>query len=191
MLVFPRVKLRNHMMKGAPPDSIGVANLSGWMSAACLTEFIKHFIKHTKCSKDRPVILILDNHNSHISLETIDLSKENGVTLLTLPPHCSHKLQPLDRSVYGPFKTFYNQAANAFIVSHPGKTITIYDLAELVGKADEQALTPRTIKICCQWLPCRLIEMYLEKMNFCPHMSRTGPTVAPMIAIQPLRQKTY
>ena len=146
MLVFPRVKLRDHMMKSAPPDLIGVANPSGWMSATCFTEFIKHFIKHTKCSKDRPVILILDKHDSHISTETIDLSKENGVTLLTLPPHCSHKLQPLDRSVYDPFKTCYNQAANAFMVSHPGKTITIYDVAKLVGKADEQALIPRTIR---------------------------------------------
>ena len=146
MLVFPRVKLRDHIIKGAPPDSIGVANPSGWMSAACFKEFIKHFIKHTKCSKDRPAILILDNHDSHISIKTIDLSKENGVTLLTLPPHCSHKLQPLDRSIYSPFKTFYNQAANAFMVSHPGKTITIYDVAEPVGKADKQALTPRTIR---------------------------------------------
>ena len=146
MLVFPRLKLRDHMMNGTPPDSIDVANPSGWMSAACFTEFIKHFIKHTKCSKDRPAILILDNHDSHISIETIDLFKENDVTLLTLPPHCSHKLQPLDRSVYGPFKTFYNRAANAFIISHPGKTITIYDVAELVGKADEQALTPKTIR---------------------------------------------
>ena len=99
MLVFSRVKLRDHLMKGAPPDSIGVANPSGWMSAACFTEFIKHFIKHTKCSKDRPAILILDNHDSHISIETIDISKD-GVTLLTLPPHCSHKLQPLYRSVW-------------------------------------------------------------------------------------------
>ena len=123
MLVFSRVKLRDHMMEGAPPDSIGVANPSGWMSAACF--IIKHILKHTKCSKDRQVILILDNHDSHISIETIDLSKENGVTFLTLPPHCNHKLQPLDRSVYGPFKTFYNQAANAFMVSHPGKTISL------------------------------------------------------------------
>ena len=46
MLVFPRVKLRDYMMKGALPDSICVANPSGWMSAACFTEFIKHFIKH-------------------------------------------------------------------------------------------------------------------------------------------------
>ena len=88
----------------------------------------------------------MDNHDSHISIETIDIFKENGVTLLTLPPHCSHKLQPLDRSVYGPFKTFYNQAANAFMVSHPGKTITIYDVAELVRKADEQTLIPRSIR---------------------------------------------
>ena len=127
MLVFPRVKLRDHMMKSAPPDSIGVANPSGWMSGVCFTEFLRHFIKHTKCSKDRPVILILDNHDSHISIEIIDLFKENNGSLLTLPPHCSHKLQPLDRSVYDPFKTFYNQAANVFMVSHPGKTITIYD----------------------------------------------------------------
>ena len=51
MLVFPRVKLRDHMMKGAPPDSIGVANPSGWMSAACFTKFIKHFIKHKNAQK--------------------------------------------------------------------------------------------------------------------------------------------
>ena len=34
MLVFSRVKLRDHMMKDAPPDSIGVANPSGWMSVS-------------------------------------------------------------------------------------------------------------------------------------------------------------
>ena len=32
------------------------------------------------------------------------------------------------------------------MVCHPGKTITIYDVAELVGKADDQALTLRNIR---------------------------------------------
>ena len=65
-------------------------------------------------------------------------------------------------------------------------------MAELVGKADEQALTPRTIRseFAASGIG-RLIEMYLEKMNFCPHMFRTDPTAAPMTAIQPLRQKMY
>ena len=161
-------------------------------AAACFTGFIKHFIKHTKCSKDRLVILILDNHDSHISVETVDLSQKNGITLLTPLPHCSHKLQPLDRSVYGPFKTFYNQAANAFMVSHLGKTITIYDVEKLVGKADEQALTPRTIRsgFAASGIWPFNRDVFGED-DFCPHMSQTGPTVVPMIAVQPLRKKTY
>lgn len=49
----------------------------------------------------------MDNHESHISLRTIDLAKANYVVLLTLPPHTPHRIQPLDRCVYGPFKTAY------------------------------------------------------------------------------------
>ena len=157
------------------------------MSAACFTEFTKHFIKHTKCSKYRPVILILDNHDSHVSIETTDLTKENGVTLLMLALHCSHKLQLLDRSVYDPFKTFYmyNQAADFFLVSHIGKTFLIYHVAKMT-------LTPRNIRsgFAASGI-CPLNKMCEEEINFCLHMSRTGPTAAPMIAIQPVRQKTY
>ena len=51
MLVFPRVKFRDHMMKGVPPHSIGVANPSGWMSGACFKEFMKHFINTQNAQK--------------------------------------------------------------------------------------------------------------------------------------------
>ena len=63
--------------------------------------------------------------------------------MLTLLPHCSHKLQPLDRTVYGPFKSFYNHAANSFMASNPGKPITIYDTSSLVGIAFLLAFTPK------------------------------------------------
>jgi hypothetical protein len=32
------------------------------------------------------------------------VTKENGIVMLTLPPHTLHKLQPLDRTVFGPYK---------------------------------------------------------------------------------------
>ena len=57
-----------------------------------------------RSSKERPVLLILDNVDAHISPTAIDLARENGVVLLTIPPHTSHYLQPLDRTCYGPFK---------------------------------------------------------------------------------------
>ena len=83
----------------------------------------------------RPVVLILDNHETHLWLNTIDFVKENGVVMLTLPPHCSHKLQPLDVSVSGPFKTYYTQTFNDFVLNHPGQTISIHNVCGLVGKA--------------------------------------------------------
>ena len=44
----------------------------------------------------RPVLLILDNHVSHLSIYAIDAARENGVDLLFFPSHSSHLLQLLD-----------------------------------------------------------------------------------------------
>ena len=52
------------------------------------------------------VLLVLDNHFSHLNVETLNLVKENGVVMLSFPPHCSHKLQPLDVSIFVPFKKY-------------------------------------------------------------------------------------
>lgn len=144
-MVFPRVHFKEAMLHGAPPGTVGAAHQSGWMTSENFLSFMHHFIVSTKCSKERPVLLILDNHESHLSIETIDVAKNNGVIMLTLPPHCSHKMQPLDRSVYGPFKTYYNQECNIFMVNHPSQAITIHNIAEIVGHAYPLAFTPKNI----------------------------------------------
>ena len=87
----------------------------------------------------------MDNHDSHITIDALNVAKENGIILLTFPPHCSHKLQPLDRTIFGPFKHYYTQAANGYMNNHPGCTISIHNIAELVGKAYPGAFTPRNI----------------------------------------------
>lgn len=88
----------------------------------------------------------MDNHESHVSLECIDKAKFNGITILTLPPHCSNRMQPLDVSVYGPFKSFYNHSVDSWLLTYPGKTLTIYDIAACVGKAFEKSMTLSNIK---------------------------------------------
>ena len=87
----------------------------------------------------------MDNHESHLSISVIDFAKENGVTLLTIYPHCSNKLQPLDVSVYGPLKTYYAVAMNARMREKPGVPLTIYDIGRLVKTAHEKAMTPSNI----------------------------------------------
>ena len=107
--------------------------------------FIKHFHHHVRSSKERPVLLILDNVDAHISPTAIDLARENSVVMLTIPPHTSHYLQPLDRTCYGPFETAFGVAMDGWMRSHPGRTVTIYDVPSLVAEAQLYSLTIRFI----------------------------------------------
>lgn len=131
--VFPRVKFVEMMLNGAPTGSKGATTSSGWMNSELFIKVLEHFIKHSKSSPENKTLLLMDNHESHISIEAINFAKSNGVILYTIPPHCSHKLQPLDKTVFGPLKKYFNEACRSWLVSNPGKRITIYQIAELVG----------------------------------------------------------
>lgn len=145
MFIFPRVRFKNHFLSLAPSGSTGVASKTGWMKEDIFPTYLEHIKKYSRCSQEHPILLILDNHESHTSLASVDFAKENGITLLTIPPHTSHRLQPLDVTVFGPFKRSYTTAVDGWMRSNPGKTVTIHDIPGLVKAAQEVAMTSRNI----------------------------------------------
>lgn len=145
LFIFPRVFYKDHFIHGGPPGCIGTAHPSGWMTGPSFVIFVQHFHRHVKSSPEHPCLLLLDNHDSHLSIEVLNFCKNNGVILLSFPPHTSHRLQPLDKSVYGPFKKFYFSAADNWLTSNPGKTITLYDIPCLVKSAFANSMTPNNI----------------------------------------------
>lgn len=145
LLVFPRKKYNDPFIRGGPQGCIGKANPSGWSNAEIFVEYLDHFKEHSQCSKENMALLILDNHESHISLSAIDKCRDLGIVLLTIPPRTSHHLQPLDKSVFYPFKTACNTAMDSWNRSHPGKRVTIYDIPQLVNQAQLSALVPCNI----------------------------------------------
>jgi len=76
VFIFARKRFRNELLVGAPPDSDGFCNESGWMNNAkfiqYLHQYLQHFTKHTRPSYEDQILLIVDNHASHISLEAVD-----------------------------------------------------------------------------------------------------------------------
>ena len=85
--IFPRVNMKDHFLNQAPPGSKGVAAKSGYMNSELFVEdYLPFLIKETRCSQENKILLILDNHVSHISLRAVTLCKDSGVVLLTLPP---------------------------------------------------------------------------------------------------------
>ena len=73
------------------------------------------------------MLLIFDGHHSHISLELIELARENNIHLLCLPPHTTHLLQPLDVGVFGPLKQAWKKILKEHQIETCACTVTKED----------------------------------------------------------------
>jgi hypothetical protein len=142
MMIFKRKRNKPELVDHAPAGTIGSCSDSGWIDTDLFLVYLKHFSAHVKCSKASPALLILDGHKSHTKiLSTIEFARENGIEMVSLPPHTSHKLQPLDRSFFKPFKSAFNTACSSWLRSHPGRRITVEQLGELFNTAYLKAAT--------------------------------------------------
>ena len=92
MFIFPRVNYHDDFIRASPNGSIGCCTKTGWMNEDIFVDYLQHIIHHTRCTPEHKILLILDNHQSHVSLRVVDIAKANGIDLFTLPPHCSHCL---------------------------------------------------------------------------------------------------
>lgn len=95
-LIYPRKRGKRELLFGSPPGTIMMTSDSGLINSDLFLLWLKHFKKHVKPTREKPVLLVLDNHTSHITLPAVQFCREQGIHLLSLPPHSSHRLQPLD-----------------------------------------------------------------------------------------------
>ncbi|EFA11818.1 hypothetical protein TcasGA2_TC016420 [Tribolium castaneum] len=137
--VFPRVRYQDNIIRDGSAGSDGTANPFAWVQDNSYVRFLEHFKKHTNVSPSHKVLLVLDNHSSHYHTNALDLCKKNGSILLSFPPHCSHRLQPLNRSAFGSLKKAVNSICNAC-------NNVIYDILEIVASATPHALTQSNIE---------------------------------------------
>ena len=169
LLIFPKTRYQNIFLRGAPAGSLGFSSRSGWINNEIWLEFLKHFAAQTGVSKGTPALLIIDNHSSHVNIDAVNFACENGIVLLAIWLHTTHKMQPLDVSVYGPFKNFYDKALDSWMRSHPGERFTIYHVAAAVNEAFLSAMTTRNIisgfKATGIW-PYNPNILYLQTMIF-------------------------
>ncbi|XP_018330787.1 uncharacterized protein LOC108740803 [Agrilus planipennis] len=68
MFIFPRKRMTPTLGKDGPTGAIYRCSDNGWTNEDLFLEWLRHFTQHAKPSAEEPVLLILDNHASHISL---------------------------------------------------------------------------------------------------------------------------
>lgn len=146
MFVFPRVKDNPDLLRGAPVGSIQVNNKSGWVVQDSFIQWLNHFIKYSTSSISHPCLLILDGHSTHIkSIEAINIARENGVHILCLPPHCTHRMQPLDITCMKPLSSALAREVQLWHRDNPSNILKINHIAEIFCSAYTGSIGPAVV----------------------------------------------
>ena len=89
-------------------------------------------------------LLIMDGHNSHMTANFIAYCMKHAINLLILPPHTSHLLQPLDVSVFAPFKRALTEEIDKLSRLDSGR-ISRVDWVSMFIRAKSKALVSSNI----------------------------------------------
>lgn len=115
------------------PNTTYAATTNGWMEVEVFERYFeKCFL--TAIGDERPVLLIYDGRSTHLSLKLIETACQSNVTILKLPPHTSHLLQPLDLSVFKPLKTSWDQELVKWQRQHVGARLPKREFSRIIGE---------------------------------------------------------
>lgn len=102
--------------ENAVEGTLYAASTNGWMEEAQFYYWFKdcflvhvNKIRETTGMPEQTAVLLYDGHKSHISVRIVQEAIENKICLVKLPSHLTDKLQPLDKTVFGPFKAQWDK----------------------------------------------------------------------------------
>ena len=127
------------------PKSCIAISPTGFTNDEVSLDWLKHFDLHSKGYQvGVKRLLIIDGHGSHHTIEFISYCYENNIIQLSLPPHLTHILQPLDVAVFQPLKGYYAKALDV-LVRDGCTNITKLEFLSVIHDVRRKALKPATI----------------------------------------------
>ena len=123
MVLHKGTRVQDTWKLKAPGDIKIVATQKGYITKSRFHEYGIHFIKYLKKIglADRNHLLIVDGHKSHLyNLPFYKAMRSNRIEVLTIPPHTSHLLQPLDSVPFAQFKRNWETNLRKYNSAHSG-----------------------------------------------------------------------
>ncbi len=90
--------------------------------------------------------LILDGHGSHVTNEAIQFCIDQKITLVCLPSHSTHLLQPLDVGLFSPLSIYYKGGLEAFLHGRHGFTVDKLRFIEIFASAHLKTMSKSNIQ---------------------------------------------
>lgn len=124
MFIFARQRMTPLLEKDGPAGALYTNSKNGWINEELFVTWVKHF-----------AAFVNSGQSQQSYFQGYKFYKENHITMISIPPHSFHRIQPLDVSFYGPLKTAYRHECNRHMKTHLMSKITPYDVEGLFNKA--------------------------------------------------------
>ena len=110
-------------------------------------EWAKLFVGDVKdlTVNNRKVLLVLDGYRSHMTYQALRILQTGGVIVYALPSHTTRYTQPLDVSVFGPFKESLRTSVERFASPCVSNKYDMFDYLIIMREAFSLAFTRRNI----------------------------------------------
>lgn len=90
---------------------------NGWsnneIGLSWLQQVFDRYTKPLRVNTKR--LLIMDGHSSHVNMAFVKWADTHNIIVMILPPHTTHKLQPLDVGLFQPLSTAYSLQLDRFL----------------------------------------------------------------------------
>lgn len=161
LVVFPNKRLPKDITASVPSEwGIGLSE-TGWMKSELFYDYIKN-VFHPYLMKRKvpfPVILFVDGHKTHLSLEVSELCSKLEIVLIALYPNATRILQPDDVSAFRPLKNAWKESVLKWRRDHPLEALIKNDFVPVlkealnVGVKDSTVINGFRTTGLCPWNP--------------------------------------
>jgi hypothetical protein len=119
-------------------------------------------------SRRKKKLFLFDNHGSNLEASLTNFFIANNVVALTFPAHLTHKLQPLDLTVFSTFSAYIAESAG--IKLKENNELTIEDYPSIIDRGWQKASDKFTVR--SGWKKAGITEV-IEKALSLPTSSST------------------
>lgn len=131
----------NGVVKKRERKALYAVSENGWMNSFIFQHFLQKFAAEVK---ERPLLLVVDGHVSHLDVATLRIAQNERITILKLPSHATDTLQPLDRTCFKTLKYEFDVALLEWYRKNQRKA-TKAEFAALIIDVWHRGITPENI----------------------------------------------
>jgi hypothetical protein len=152
----------------------------GFVNQFLFMSWLDHFTKSIPLHVVRPILLVCDGCSSHYNPDIAAKAASLRVILLPLPPNVTHLYQPLDVSVFKPFKVVLRKKIQEFMITSGNVSINKKDAVKITSAAWKAGVEQRPSNIVSGFRATGIYPVSLVNMRQRLRLFQEGGTKTDM-----------